>query len=72
MANARQCDRCGKFYEEYGIKNDKNNPNAIIFCNVDSNAKYYAANINDLCPECMAQVQKWFKNKQVSLGEKND
>lgn len=52
MAAARKCDRCGKLYEPYNLRNDSNHINGLIFVNVDEQRKYYNHGVIDLCPDC--------------------
>lgn len=61
MACARKCDRCGKLYEEYNLKNDEKNPNGIMVLNLDYQRKYYPHDAMDLCPDCMRKFQDWIK-----------
>lgn len=60
MACAKKCDRCGKLYEQYNSKNDRKNPNGIMVLNLDSQRRYFAHNVLDLCPDCMKGFQDWF------------
>lgn len=55
--NAKKCDRCGKYHEEYGTANNKKNTNSIIYANTDINHKYYSHTAIELCPECMAKIK---------------
>lgn len=68
MAAARKCDRCGKLYEPYNLKDDSKHINGIIFVNVDEQRKYYDHGIIDLCPDCSTEFINWFQNG----GEAND
>lgn len=61
MACARKCDRCGKLYEEYNLKNDEKNPNGIMVLNLDYQRKYYLHDAMDLCPDCMRKFQDWME-----------
>lgn len=60
--NAKKCDRCGKYYEEYNLLKGTN---GICFCK-----KFYSSHSGfgvshdlciDLCPECMADVKAFVK-----------
>lgn len=72
--NAKKCDRCGKFYDEY---NQNKNHNGICFCR-----KYYSNGFNvsydnciDLCPECMTDVKAFVKtdtNTFIAEHNKSD
>ena len=61
MACARKCDRCGKLYEEYNLKNDEKNTNGIMVLNLDYQRKYYPHDAMNLCPDCMRKFQDWMK-----------
>lgn len=58
MALAKKCDICGKFYEPYSVKEDKE-PNGVAFIHVnDRNGDWWAAGRGklDCCPECMESI----------------
>ena len=59
MANAKKCDRCGKFYELYNIANDDVKPNCVAAVNCDFKGIYTKDIMYDLCPECMTEFKKW-------------
>lgn len=59
MAIAKACDRCGKFYKIYNVKNDKSHPNGFMLLNIDEKGKYYSHGTIDLCPECTDSLNKW-------------
>lgn len=59
MANAKMCDRCGKFYEIYNKKKDVNHPNGYMLLNIDEKGRYYSHDTIDLCPECTDSLNKW-------------
>ena len=59
MAAARRCDRCGCFYEQYGVKNNSNNVNGIATLNIDRHGKYFIHQPKDLCPQCMNFFTQW-------------
>ena len=61
MANAKKCDRCGKFYDEYNTCRNNKKPNGIQVISLDTNHKYFEYALIDLCPECMDQFQEWLK-----------
>lgn len=67
--NAKKCDRCGKYYDSYGINNDPNNTNAIMFVNADKDGRYFSHEVIDLCPECKNEVKEFVDNKH---GNKNN
>lgn len=62
MAEAKKCDRCGKFYEVYNTTNDSENINGIVTLNLDNHRKYYHEPL-DLCPECKDAFEEWFRMK---------
>lgn len=58
--NAKKCDRCGKYYDEY---NQNSKSNGICFCR-----KFFTNNLTvahdlciDLCPDCMNDVKAFLK-----------
>lgn len=62
MAKARQCDRCGEFYQEYRTERNKNNPNAIEFVCSDYRKSIFdipdlICDKKDLCPRCMIELK---------------
>ena len=52
MAAAKKCDRCGKLYNAYNIRNDAKHINGIMTVNIDHYGRYYDHTAKDLCPEC--------------------
>ena len=70
MANARQCDRCNKLYENYNMTNDELKPNAIIFTSLLDNSEYFIRRCLDLCPNCMEEIKKWFREKGRDINHK--
>lgn len=65
MANAKRCDRCGKFY----IKNDivinrgfSNYP-IVGFQYETTNGSHYPT--IDLCNECLIRLTEWMKEPLV-------
>lgn len=67
MAKARKCDRCGKLYEGYNLKNDINNPNAIVCINLDEDNKYWSRVARDLCQDCIEEFKQWYTSLGVGL-----
>lgn len=55
MAQARKCDRCGKFYKYYPVNDTSSVCNAIICVRIDSAALKikYREDHMDLCQNCM-------------------
>lgn len=56
---AKKCDRCGTFYEEY-----TNNKSGRFTLNVISEDSYWSHSPYDICPSCLDELMKWFKNKK--------
>lgn len=46
------CNRCGKVYDPYNMKNDNNEVNGIHFLNLGISQKYYSHDPLDYCLEC--------------------
>ena len=55
--NAKKCDRCGKYYDEYGTANSVKNTNSLIYANTNIRHNYYAHKPIELCQECMAEIK---------------
>ena len=70
MANARQCDRCNSLYEKYNMINDELKPNAIIFTTLLDSSDYFSRSCLDLCPNCMEEIKKWFREKGRDINRK--
>ena len=58
MAVAKKCDICGKLYEEYNVKQSKDNFNGFILLNIDYKGNYFHGPACDCCPECMKSILK--------------
>lgn len=53
MANAKQCDRCGKFYSVDDLDNE-------YFTVAIKNKLYGTQKTNfDVCPDCEAELRAW-------------
>lgn len=68
MANAKQCDRCGKFYNipiELIQYNDNISYNGIglINYNMRSSRPY----ITDMCPTCLNDINTFITNPDASI-----
>lgn len=68
MSKARKCDRCGKLYESYSVKNkafmedgSRKEINSIMLIDLGDNGNYWPQETKDLCPECMEQFLKFWK-----------
>lgn len=59
--NAKKCDKCGKFYDEYSTKSYDAEPNAILLVQNQENKETYCCKQYDLCRECMENLREWFK-----------
>lgn len=70
MAYARKCDRCNKLYENYNLTDDKLNPNAIIFTSLLDSGECFIRRCLDLCPNCMEEIKKWFREKGRDINHK--
>lgn len=57
MANAKKCDRCGKYY-------DKNDRKMWLYT-----ANPDARNALDLCDECVTELKKWFDESKDENNE---
>lgn len=57
--NAKKCDRCGKFYDEYNTKSFNCDPNIVTLHQKLNDGICYLVKDYDLCPECMAELQEW-------------
>lgn len=73
MANAKKCDRCGKFFE-YGVDNcpGVNGRNVRIIRLLDEGLKFNLKTL-DICPECALGLCEWFHIPyKMRGGEKNE
>lgn len=60
---AKKCDRCGAYYELYGVKNDAQNCNGFMMLNIDKEDMYCKHEKIDLCPDCMAKLYEFMKKE---------
>lgn len=60
MANAKKCDRCGKYYEIN---------TARIACGATVNRYGYIIDKYDLCCECAYDLAEFFKGAKLSEPE---
>lgn len=63
MANARKCDRCGLYYDEYNVKYNEEKINGVNLLNIVSNDKCFSHGPYDLCPACSDELMKWFRKE---------
>lgn len=66
MAIARKCDRCGKLYEPYNLKN-KDGMNTLKSIQIDDVGSQTLLNKIDLCPECCEAFNKWLKDPSTMV-----
>lgn len=59
--NAKECDRCGRFYDEYNTKGYHTEPNTLMLIQEQEKDFPYCTKKYDLCPECMAELQEWLQ-----------
>lgn len=59
MANAKQCDRCGKFYKNNTILHDKGSFITRIITADDNDI----LEKHDLCDECIRKFQDFMKGE---------
>lgn len=60
MANAKKCDRCGKYYDVYnGTDTGMNETNGVASVKGNKHVKLY-----DLCPECNTEFKKWIEEEE--------
>lgn len=52
MADARKCDRCGKFYEQYNMTTGNFNAIRRCRCLSDGRGSGEERAVIELCPEC--------------------
>ena len=62
MALARQCDRCGKTFNQY---TDEMKRNGVVKVRIRPNGDfafdYLVDDVKSLCPDCMESFEKWCK-----------
>lgn len=73
MALAKQCDRCGNFYENYGGENVESNGIAYIYKGRDCSF-HRVHETFDLCQDCLDKLYKFMKNEAdvVDYPEEED
>ena len=76
MAIAKQCDRCGKFYNPYPMSNNpNNNPNMYnalrrIRMNNSNMVELTGSSPIDLCEECMSEFDKFINMSDMRYAKK--
>ena len=61
MAIAKKCDICGKLYEEYNVRQSKDNFDGFMLLNIDRNGDYFHGPACDCCPGCMNFIMEHIK-----------
>ena len=67
MANAKQCDRCGKLYtvpKDTALAALAEKLNMVAKSDMQL-ALDAVASFLDLCPECRVSFEKWFYSKEA-------
>ena len=60
LLQARKCSRCERLYERYSKDGTHD---GFIFVNVSDDGECkLEENVNDLCPNCMSKLDRWFAN----------
>lgn len=62
MANAKKCDRCGRYYEVYNIARCNEKINGVIRANIDVDGTYYSNEKIEFCPDCKDSFEKWLSD----------
>lgn len=65
MADAKKCDRCGKFHDEYLLSTGE----TFKACRIRTENYDYRNLARDLCPECMKEFVEWYKKGQEQENE---
>ena len=70
MSLAKKCDRCGNLYEQKDVNvcGVITNGLSLIYRD-DQNSKAFSHKYFDLCPECLAHLADWLKNKPTKFNE---
>lgn len=61
--DARQCDRCGNLYKEYGI--EKRDNNAVMLVSLNMDGGYLEDIPKDLCPECLEEFKTFMEGEEI-------
>ena len=65
MANAKKCDRCGQFYDNYPIGNSVGIYNGIRRVRKDEFGSIMAERETiDLCEKCMSEFAEFLSNRK--------
>ena len=70
MSLAKKCDRCGNLYEpkDVNVCGVITNGLSLIYRD-EQNSKTFSHKYFDLCPECLAHLADWLKNKPTKFNE---
>ena len=70
MSLAKKCDRCGNLYEPKGMDICGVIVNGLSLIDRDKqNSRVVSRIYFDLCPECLAYLANWLKNKPTKFNE---
>ena len=70
MSLAKRCDRCKKLYEQKDIDIHGAIVNGLGLIRRDAqNTNAFTRRYFDLCPECLADLANWLKNKPTKFNE---
>ena len=70
MSLAKKCDRCGNLYESKNMDICGVIANGLSLIYRDErNSKAFSHKYFDLCPECLAHLANWLKNKPTKFNE---
>lgn len=65
MANAKICDRCGKFFKPNTKYVDRFSVQKIS----DGGSSLHHKAYGDICPECAEKAVKWWNKKRKKAGD---
>lgn len=70
MSLAKKCDRCGNLYEPKDMNVCGTIVNGLSLIDRDEqNSRSVSRKYFDLCPECLAHLVNWLKNKPMTFNE---
>ena len=70
MSLAKKCDRCGNLYESKDMDICGAIVNGLSLIDRDKqNSRVVGRVYFDLCPECLAHLANWLKNKPTKFNE---
>ena len=70
MSLAKKCDRCGNLYEPKDVNVCGAIVNGLGLISRDAcNTNAFPRRYFDLCPECLADLVNWLKNKPTKFNE---